>query len=424
MAYLLFSGYLLLLLLLLPQIGFFKKSSISGPYLQALFSLKAAAGILYGKLHQGMGGDTWEYHQDGLAQLALLYKDPGLFFYSIVSPPSENGYGAFFGIRDSWWNNLDWIIITKTLAFFDILSGSNYYINSLFFNLFSFTGTVLLLRTWRIAAPDKDILIQFLPFLIPSFIFWSSGIHKESLLVLALGLVVHALFAYPGSNSKIPRRLLQLLAGLGLMLLLRNFLLLPAATALLSLFFLKRLHLSPVVGLGASLLLWFILFFGMSRLSSKGDAGRILYERREAFLKKQGSSRVEAVKLKPTLSSFIRNAPAAFVIGLFRPLPGDVHNAASGFAAAESVFLLLLTAMALYRLRQPAWNQPLLQFCLYFTIPLFMIIGYTIPFLGAVVRYRSIVLPLWIIALLMMALNKQGGIKVKEDSNNVPRIGL
>ena len=60
----------------------------------------------------------------------------------------------------------------------------------------------------------------------------------------------------------------------------------------------------------------------------------------------------------------------------------------------ELVFYELLV-VAFFLWRQPgfSFNRPFVFFSLFFGLSLCLIIGYTVPVIGAIVRYRSIYLP-------------------------------
>lgn len=403
MAPLLFVLYLFLFSVLIARMQSFKHSGVAAPVLIGYFWLKVAAAAGYGYFHflTQKGGDTWAYHRYSLEETSLLRNNPAKFISSIFQS-GYDGYGGFLETKNSFWNDLDANTIPKLLAICNLFSGSNYYINVIFINFLFLLGTVLLFKAWKKQVPGMSAFLLYLPFLIPSFIFWTSGIHKEGFLVSAIALVMHALFAYPKNKANSAWRLLQIITGMGIMLALRSFLLLPTTVALASWVCVRKLRLSAPVSLAILLLAGCILFFSARVIIPEKNALKTLYERRIAFLKKEGNSKTDAINLQPAPASFIQHAPAAFAIGAFRPLPHDVYNLASGFAAVESIALIALLFTALYKFRTANWNDPLLLFCLYFAITLFFIIGYTIPFLGAVVRYRSIALPLWVMALVII----------------------
>ncbi|MDQ6608467.1 MAG: hypothetical protein M3Y85_01445, partial [Bacteroidota bacterium] len=81
------------------------------------------------------------------------------------------------------------------------------------------------------------------------------------------------------------------------------------------------------------------------------------------------------------------------------PYPSDVRHLLSLAAACEINFLLLLFVVFLIWRRKGTPSNPFLLFCLFFSFSVLMMIGYTVDVLGAIVRYRSIVLSLLIVPI-------------------------
>ncbi len=402
MAYFLFVTYLLLASWLIARMPFFRKTEIRWQYLVGYFWVKVAAGTAYSFFHLSLtrGGDTWRYHRYGLAETELFKKDPVGFFTSLFQSGYQNAYGNFFGVKNSWWNDLDANALPKLLGLCNLLSGSNYYVNLIWINFLFLVGPVLLYRVWRAAAPNIPTLPGYLPFLIPSFIFWTSGIHKEGFLFLALALVVHA-FWFGFKQEQILKRCLQVVAGLLILLIMRNTLLLPFAAAVLTWQVAVRLRIHPALSYSSALVLMGVLFFGLRFFVPQLNLPKVVVERQAAFLRLPGNSKLQVAPLEPTAASFLRNAPTALTAGMFRPWPTDAQNLAGVAAAVEGILLMLLLAAALLFGTAAQGQNQFLWFCLMLSFLVFAIVGYTIPILGAVVRYRSIVLPFWTMGLLL-----------------------
>ena len=64
----------------------------------------------------------------------------------------------------------------------------------------------------------------------------------------------------------------------------------------------------------------------------------------------------------------------------------------------EMTFLLFL----FFRKRDNINIAPFIYFCVFFSLSMFLMIGYTIPIIGALVRYRSIYFPLLITPMICM----------------------
>jgi len=103
-------------------------------------------------------------------------------------------------------------------------------------------------------------------------------------------------------------------------------------------------------------------------------------------------------KLEPTFSSFIINTPQALSLSTIRPYPSDVKHILSLAAAAETDLLLFLFFLfLLWKKRNGSHSLTFIYFCLFLGFSILITIGYAVNNLGAIVRYRSIVLPLLLV---------------------------
>jgi hypothetical protein len=104
-------------------------------------------------------------------------------------------------------------------------------------------------------------------------------------------------------------------------------------------------------------------------------------------------------QLKPTFGSFILNSPQALSLTVIRPYPSDVRHLLSLAAAMEIAFLILLFAVFLIWRRNGFRLNPFLLFAIFFSFSVLLMIGYSVNNLGAIVRYRSVVLPFLIVPI-------------------------
>lgn len=409
MYFLLFLFYFLLCSWFIGRWSFFRNSGIPAVHLKCYYALKVAAGVGYGYYFQRWqnGGDTWSYHQDGLMETGLLRHDPLRFITTLFPGPNHRGFSGFFATRHSWWNDLDANTLPKLLGVCNLLTGSNYYGNVVLVNLLLLAGPVLLLRTWRQisgAGPNK---LHYLPFLVPSFVFWCSGLHKEGFLVLALGMALSAVAALLRRESGTGRQLLQLLAALLMVTALRNFLLPPLLLSLASWVWVARTKWQPVPAFAGLLLFLGITGLLLAWIFPQYDPAGVLAARRAAFDNILADSKISLPPLAPDLWSMARQLPAAFAVGLLRPFPQDVFNWSSALACADQVLLWGTTLLLLLRPRSITRRGKVLSCTLLMlALLVILIIGYTVPVLGAVVRYRSIITPFWLLGCLAFGKNK------------------
>jgi len=96
------------------------------------------------------------------------------------------------------------------------------------------------------------------------------------------------------------------------------------------------------------------------------------------------------------------NTPHALNSTTLRPHPGDVKHILLMAAASETAFLLLLFFLFLFW-RSNGINSPsFIWFCIFFSFSFLLSIGLTVSFLGAIVRYRSIILPFLLVPVISL----------------------
>ena len=116
-------------------------------------------------------------------------------------------------------------------------------------------------------------------------------------------------------------------------------------------------------------------------------------------MKLTGNSSIPIEELQPTASSFLKNVPVAFTLSTIRPYPGDVRHILS-LAAATEINLLLLMFLAFLIWRKNGIQSPnFIYFCLFFSFSLLLAIGFSVNNLGAIVRYRSVLIPLLVVPM-------------------------
>jgi hypothetical protein len=163
------------------KMSFVKKSALTPFLLVTLYTIKIFAGIMIGWIYKEYYpfNDYWGLHEDGLIEFQLLKNSPIRFFLNIVQPHQINGYGQFFYTSGSFWNNLGNTLVAKCLGITNFIAQGNYYINSLILNSFGFLGHIALYRVFKLAFPSTRLFIIIGCFLLPSTLFFSSGIHKD-----------------------------------------------------------------------------------------------------------------------------------------------------------------------------------------------------------------------------------------------------
>ena len=407
MEYLIFVGYLVLFAWLVTKVKFFTLTGLSKPQLIIVFLLKIMAGIFYGWIGIYYGGmaqmlDTWNYHSNSIQEYHLLFNNPHEYFTNLFRDPYEGGVSKFFGSTDSYWNDLKANMFIKVLSVFNVFSFGHYYVNVIFYSFITLFGSIAIYRVMIDVFPTKKMVVLLSTFLVPSFLYWASGIHKEGLLFTGISLIVYCVYFGTKEKKFGFKRIFIFLAGLLLILALRNFIIVILIPAIIAWMIANR---RPKYGLAifSSLYLLFgVLFFTLRYINPKLDFPQAVVNKQQDFKKlAPGRSTIKMNDLEPTAISFLKNTPQAINLSTIRPYPSDVKHILSLAAAIEINLLLLLFVLFLF------WrtngnndtSKNLLYFCVFFSITLLMAIGFSVNNLGAIVRYRSLIMPFLVIPM-------------------------
>ena len=405
MEYLLFVAYLVLFAWLVTKVKFFIFTGLSKPQLIIIFLLKVMAGIFYGWIGLYYGGlaqmqDTWSFHTASIQESHLLYSRPGEYFTNLFIDPYDSGVSKFFDSNDSYWNDLKGNMLIKILSVFNIFSFENYYVNVIFYSFITLFGAIGIYRVMADVFPGKKITILLSTFLVPSFLYWTSGLHKEGLIFTGLSLVIYIIYFSLKEKRLGFKRLFILLAGMVLILTLRNFIIVIILPAILAWLLASRW---PKFGLliFSSLYLFFgILFFTLRYIDTRLDFPQAVVNKQQEFMQlKGGNSTIPIKQLQPTAISFLKTTPQAINLSTIRPYPSDVRHILSLAAAIEINALLLMFFLFLFFRTDGNRSKNLAYFCLFFSFSLLLAIGFSVNNLGAIVRYRSIIMPLLIIPM-------------------------
>jgi hypothetical protein len=369
------------------------------------FGFKVLMACAYGYvfLHYYGGDDTWKFHLASQHEYALLMKDPGEFFWEITPATAwhnaaGNGWLAF----RLYLADLEYCLIAKPLGIFNILSRGNYYSNAVFFSFFTFWGHYWLFTLLTGLFPQKRRVLLLLIFFFPPVVFWLSGIRADGLLLMFVSLLLLQTWKWLHLGKK--TALIYVLPGLAGILILRDTMVLLLLPALTGWYVTVRHGRHPLVVFGIVYGISILLFFGSAYVPGIPTLPSMVIERQHEFLALKGNTRFALTALEPTPGSFIRVLPQAVSNTFLRPFLWEAKGMLQVMAALELLLFWGLVVLALARGKKgvPAIKTPALVWVLlFFSISLYLFIGYVIPFPGAIVRYK-IIAELFLLALLVI----------------------
>ncbi|MEP5614163.1 MAG: hypothetical protein ABJP45_18060 [Cyclobacteriaceae bacterium] len=333
-----------------------------------------------------------------------LYPGDSISFYESAKATLDNH--SVWSILSSDFVTNDYSKQPRVLFFIQILSvalmlsGGSYWIASLYFALLSFTTSIyFVVQFGRLFPSLKPLSVVFFLFL-PSVLFWSSGILKDTISYSAFVIVVaQILKAQKGVKIK------WLELGIGILALLvlfkiKHYLLIVSflfAGITLSIYWFKKLEgiWKWIVAVPTLLILFAMTQFVHPYLKID-RIPQTIYENNQAIIGKTSSeNQLDIFVEKPEWNSVLKEMPNSLYTGLFRPTIFDKTPTLGIVHKVENLVLLSLTFFSLLswlRLK-PKINWRLILPALFCIGLLATLLAMTTPNLGSLVRYRNAYLP-------------------------------
>lgn len=403
MSYLLFFICLISFSWILTKIGFIKRSGISNKVIVVLFISKVSAGLISGRISEHAPNmDTWLYHHEALIEYHLLFDNPIAYFTNIFQSGYEHTYHGILQFHDSFWNDLKTNLMVKFLSVLDLASRGNYYTNVILYNFLVFFGCIGLFRVFKQIFPTYNFLVITGVFLLPSTLLYSSTIHKEGLIMAAIGMLFFSLYNIFNTRKITIKKLTVIFFSLLLLFLFRSYLLLLLLPGLAAWYVGFRYKHNVVLITFIIYAVFLLLFFNFQRIVPAVNLPLLVVQKQADFFGLEiARSYVITNQLSPNAGSFLNNLPQALAHSLGRPLLTDYTvSAPLIFFAIELFFYQLLFVLFVFFRKQNPKMNPFLCFSIFFTLSVLLIIGYTVPVIWAIIRYRSIYLPFLLIPLI------------------------
>ncbi|HTN05526.1 hypothetical protein [Agriterribacter sp.] len=385
--------------LLLRRLNHKQGKPVADQWLISAFAAKIIAGLAYGYLyaHVFEVSDSWVYFEESLTEYHQLLTHPSVFFSTGIH---FNNAGDFFSSADdAAWSNAGENLLIKLLAVFNVFSGGNYYINVIFFNALSFCGLYRLYMVAKKHIQGNNLLVFGIIFFLPSCLFWNSGIDKDGLMVFFTGLLIYAV-SYCITVKITAWQVMVCITSFMFIFLLRNvnaLILLPAIAAW---WIAVKYPVKPYIPFLVIYSAGILFFFLSARLSPAFNLPLKLAEKQHQFLALQANTVLPLTPLQPTIKSYAAILPQAVNHVFLRPYVTEIKSPFHLMAFGEIVLIILVFIFAVASAGKQILHHLAQPFCLFLIVVAvsgLLLIGYTVPFPGAIVRYKA----LYVVFLLL-----------------------
>ncbi len=387
----------------------FIKKNKEDKYAIAGLILKIVAGIALGLIYKYhyRGGDTFQYFQEAATLANYFVKNPSQFFVIVFNTLELTGLSGQLVFTDQPRA----LLFSKIVAVFYLLTGGNYWIISIFFSGINFFCIHMLVVELNKKYENITLATAISFYFLPTFVFWTSGLLKESLAIgslaisIALAIRMMRLQKYGYFPYWIGFALSAVLSWE-----LKYFYAAIAIPILLSLlfneFFVKKKKISAgflpifiIIGILITSLLHYNLNF--TRVLN------VVYENYLLGIKGAENSSIIYHNLDGTLNGFLRNLPLAFFSGLFRPVVFETSNLLQFAVGIENAAGLLFLIVALWKIEyKKLKTDPLVLVALIYIISLSVVLAFASPNFGTLSRYKVAYWPFFILLVLMVIFRK------------------
>ncbi len=354
--------------------------------------MKMAGGLALGLLyrHYYAGGDTMAYYQEAGNMLRWLSEGGSIFNLYFDGPTS--GQFLFAGQPRAFF-------FSKLILPLYYVTGGNYWVMGLYLSVFSFISSAVLVNTicrqYPHLAPAAFVAFLF----VPSVVFWTSGLLKES---LAYGVIclLWALALRPWTKAALWKWAVLYCVGAWLLWHLKYMyaaVLLPATWIILAGHLWKSVPQKKYWWTAGLLTLCALLmaFLAFTNLEARYNLNpqrlpEALWENYHAMRNASAAhGAANYADLQPTYFSLIYHAPEALYTALFRPMIWEAREWLPRLAGIENVLILSLTVLALYHSRgRLPWHSLLWWAVIVYIVLLAIGLGYASPNFGALSRYK------------------------------------
>lgn len=371
------------------------------------------------------GGDTTGYFHSSGTLINLLEKSPVKFMEVILGNNSAELYHYFDAETGYpwYWGDFYAFTVVKLTVPFTILGFGSFPAASILVSILCFAVQWrLFLKLVRIfKGYDLPLFIGIL--CVPSVLFWSGGILKDTYTMIAMLLVVSAMVSIIHDRKFNIWILLSLVSGTAVMLLVKPyiFLALIPATLIWAVFpYLQRIRnlalkilLLPVlvgIGMAFGFGVWSVMGMVAEEYNDVDALVQSAYEKnvdlKQAYY---GGHSFDIGDYDPTLGGMLSKFPEATIAGLYRPFLWEAENIVMLVSALENILLMLLMLLILFRFRSFIRLNNVsafIMFSLVFTITLAFIIGVSTSNFGSLVRFKIPFMPFIVSTVLMILWKK------------------
>ena len=379
------------------------RTDIDKFYFPALF-LKVLAGIAVGLTYKFyyIGGDTWSYFDQAVKFNHIAFSNWSGFIdlYLLSKYQLVDGFIYAYQPRAA--------LMVKLVALINMISNNNYWITSAYFSYFSFIG-VWSFSTWVSKSFVYGKTAALALFIWPSFVFWSSGILKESVAIGIIFLVIAGFFRMLENENF--KRVPILLIAIYLLFLIKYYFSVVLSVVLLLYLITNYLKVYKW-SIWKQLWVWVLMLItgfviaGLLHPNLRIDKLlNVIIDNNTSFVAKSNSySVIHFFNASNNWTWLLINSPKAFAAALFMPLTLNSNSLFYSLSVIENWILLFLFLRGLFLIKidQIKSNLNLLIASISYVGMFAIFLALSTPNYGTLIRYKVAYMPVLLVLIFLV----------------------
>ncbi len=280
-------------------------------------------------------------------------------------------------------------VIIRFNAFVRLFSFGFIQVHNIFINFIALTGLTAIYKAFKPYLVNKEKALFYAIALIPSLLFWGSGLLKEGLILFGIGLLTLHFFKLHKQFNFIS--ILLIILSLLIITYTKFYLLAALIIPLIGYTINKTLQKKPYFSYLISGFFILIIGYILQYVNPNWNIVNMIADKQQTFSRFIVEVETNSGFLIPELNgtlSIIKNIPNALINTLIRPFPWECKSPFVWLSLLENIIILSLIIMTFLFRKKNNSNYNIIYFCLIFSFSLLILIGLTTPVFGAIVRYK------------------------------------
>ena len=351
------------------------------------------------------------FHTDSIGYYAVAKMD-----HIYIDTLIEGKLLSSFGTGDTHVYQIQILVYYYNKIVPDFLADS-YHSLKLSFAMVALIASYIFFRASIILTQKKNWNFFWFLLLFPSLLIYGSQVGKEPLVFLFISFFAYGIVGW--HRRKKAGYIFLALMGFALCFFIRPWMAGLFAPSLVIYFFLTTRGMPAKIVAVLLTSLIFLSSFNFIKhklhINSELTVFKKLEEQRSHFYGGGSAMSKEIPKLSG-IGDLIMEAPYAIFSGLFRPLPFEIPGPLGFLSGLEGLLLLFLFLRATKRTHIKELREPLVAWALALLICWATIYGYVTQNFGTLIRYKVMILPIFLGLLFYLGRSRSENLKLGSKS--------